>query len=291
MPSFTAAQIQAMCQLMQRCGQTAQQMAAHEFQVYEKGKHDYVTDVDRALDRQLTAGLTRLFPADCIISEENPDSWSAFATPSDRQWFVDPLDGTDDFIHGRSHYAVMAGLLVRHQPVAGWIYAPAVHQLYYGGAEIGLFQATGMASAEPLQPVEPAHPSANFCPILLGYRDQKRFGSAIAHLIPAAQFSSTGSFGLKVLQVICGQAGLYLYLNRRVKLWDTTAPVALAQAAGLVCCDLNGEPLRFMPDGIDAQSLAHQQPIIIGWRSYVTALLPCLQQAVLECCPLPERRF
>jgi 3'(2'), 5'-bisphosphate nucleotidase len=291
MPSFSAAQIQAICQLIQTCGQTAQHMAAQDFQVYEKGKHDYVTDVDQALDQQLTAGLASLFPADPIISEENPNSWSAFASSLARQWFVDPLDGTDDFIHGRPNYAVMAGLLTAHQPIAGWIYAPVSAQLYYGGSEIGLFQATGTAPVKPLQPVEPAHPSASFCPILLGYKDQQRFGQAIAHLIPAAQFASIGSFGLKVIQVICGQAGLYIYLNGRVKLWDTTAPLALATAAGLVCCDLNGEPLRFTSDVVDPYTLVHRQPIIVGWRSYVNALLPCLQQAVLECCPLSERRF
>jgi 3'(2'), 5'-bisphosphate nucleotidase len=114
----------------------------------------------------------------------------------------------------------------------------------------------------------------------MGYKDQRRYGQAINQLIPGAQFDSIGSFGLKVMRVICGQAGLYVYLNGRVKLWDTTGPLALAKIAGLVCCDLDGKPLEFKADALDSQTLAHRQPIVIGWANYVEALRSRLQQAV-----------
>lgn len=283
MHHFSDEQLRTMHHLIRACGQNAQRMATQQFQVYEKGHQDYVTDVDRTLDRQLTAGVAALFPTDLIISEENPDSWSAFSTNQEQLWLIDPLDGTDDFIQGRKHYAVMVGLLRTYQPVVGWVYAPEFDQLYYGGPNLGLFQLHGPSEPVVVQPVEPAPPSSDFCPILLGYKDQRRFGSTISRFIPAAQFSCVGSFGLKVLQVINGQAGLYIYLNQRVKLWDTTGPLAMAKTAGLICCDLNGEPLRFTPDVIDPITLAHQQSIIIGWPSYVETLLPRVRQAVMEC--------
>ncbi|MEB3337812.1 MAG: inositol monophosphatase family protein, partial [Leptolyngbyaceae bacterium] len=103
---------------------------------------------------------------------------------------------------------------------------------------------------------------------------QKNYGAAIAQVIPGVTFRSLGSFGLKVIEVMCGRAGLYLYFNGRVKLWDTTGPLALAHAAGLVCCDLAGEPIRFTPDALDLDTLAHKQSIVIGWPSYVEALRP-----------------
>lgn len=255
-------------------------MAAEPFQVYEKGIEDYVTTVDRALDQQLTAGFVDLFPKDCIITEENSQSWQRFSQQTDRFWFIDPLDGTEDFIHGKRHYAVMVGLLENYQPIVGWVYAPAFDQMYYGGAEWGLFQTEGDRAAVALIPQEPQPPNSQYCPILLGYKDQRRYGEFINKLIPAAQFDCIGSFGLKVLRVISGEAGLYVYLNGRVKLWDTTGPLAMAKAAGLVCCDLEGNPLKFTPDAIDAQTLTHQQPIVIGWASYVDALLPSLQKAI-----------
>jgi len=280
MPYLSTDQINAVCELLQCAGQTARQMATQEFQVYKKGRQDYVTDVDRLLDQQISAGLAALFPADPVITEENTESWQAFGEMAGRLWLIDPLDGTDDFIQGNDYYAIMAGLSIHHQPVLGWLYAPALRQLYYGGPSIGLYRADADAAPTPLQPIQPDAPSTNFCPILIGHKDRQRFGAALTRQIPAAQFCYVGSFGLKVMQVLLGQAGLYIYFNRRVKLWDTTGPLALAAAAGLVCCDLEGEPLRFTPDVINADTLAHQQAIIVGWPDYVEALLPLIQQAV-----------
>jgi 3'(2'), 5'-bisphosphate nucleotidase len=115
---------------------------------------------------------------------------------------------------------------------------------------------------------------------VIGEKDYRQFGAAIQQCVPAVQFRSLGSFGLKVMEVVSGRAGLYLYFNRRVKVWDTAGPLALAIAAGLVCCDLDGMPLRFTPDAIDHETLAHTQPILVGWPSYIETLRPLLQRAV-----------
>lgn len=278
--------------LVRECGQQAKQMSTQPLQVFEKSRHDYVTNVDRLLDQQLSQGIASLFPQDGIITEENACSRQSFQSDYSRFWFIDPIDGTSDFIHGKSHYAVMVGLLEANQPAAGWIYAPDPGQMYWGGLDLGLFQNTGRVLPDavaseheiaytPLILKEPTPPSQAFCPVLIGSADRRRYGEAIARLIPEAQFTSIGSFGLKVMEVVCGRAGLYVYLSGRVKLWDTVGPIALARAAGLVCCDLAGNPLRFTPDAIEPKTLTHHQSIIIGWASYVEALRSRLQKAVL----------
>lgn len=281
MSDFSEQQLDKIRWMLSRCGQTAQRMATERFQVYDKGVEDYVTDVDRMLDAELFAGFAGLFPVDGIISEENAQSRSVFQQAVSRVWFIDPLDGTDDFIQGKPHYSIMVGLLENHQPRAGWIYAPAFQQLYFGGLNWGLFQATGTQSVDPLVPIAPPLRSTR-CSMLIGTKDLRRFGAAIAQCLPQIEFSTLGSFGLKVMEVICGRAGLYVYFNRRVKLWDTTGPVALAQAAGLVCCDLEGNPLSFAPEAIDPDTLAHRQTILIGWPAYVEALRSPLQQIVSQ---------
>lgn len=279
MADFSIEQLEKISWLIKTCGQQALTLSQQPFDVFEKGTDDYVTSVDQLLDRQLATGLAALFPNDGIISEENARSRQDFQVEYLRQWLIDPLDGTDDFIQGKSHYAVMVGVLEHDRPTAGWVYAPVFDQLYFGGSQLGLFQATG-TSQTPLVPVEPAPPSADFCPLVIGDKDKKRYGEAIAQQIPGVTYHSIGSFGLKVMEVVCGRAGLYLYFNRRVKLWDTTAPLALAQAAGLICCDLEGNPLRFTADAVDLQTLAHQQLIIVGWASYVEELRSTLQRVV-----------
>ncbi len=267
-------------ELLHQCGQIISQMVADHFEVSQKAPGDYVTSVDAALDRYLSAAFAGLLPQDGVITEENPQSRQAYTAGYERLWCIDPLDGTENFIAGDPDYAVMIGLLNNYQPVAGWIYAPATDHLYWGGKGWGLFEQTKAVPMTELVRVKPPSLEAGACPILIGRRDAANFGTAILKHIPTANFYSVGSFGLKVLEVIQGKAGLYLYLNRRVKLWDTCAPLALAQAAGLVCCDLEGVPISFLPKFLDPDSLTHRQVILIGWHHYIEQLLPKLRAAI-----------
>ncbi|PZV09391.1 MAG: ammonium transporter [Leptolyngbya sp.] len=281
--------LSALHQLLIACGDYASQQPQHSFQVFEKGVDDYVTTVDQLLDQKLLAGMQAIFPEDGIITEENRatvqqfrqgDGQGVASTGQRTLWFVDPIDGTDDFIQGGDHYAVMVGQVVAGIPQAGWIYAPVARHLVWGGPGWGLFEQRDGGAPQCLKPKEPVFDPTQAWSLVIGDKDERRFGAAIAHRFPAVQFLSLGSFGLKVLAVTTGQAGLYIYLNGRVKLWDTTGPLALAEAAGLVCCDLAGQPIRFTEPDVAPQTLAHYQPIVVGWPSYVEALRSPLSELV-----------
>ncbi len=267
--------------LLVDCGSQARNLSSQGFEVFAKSAGDYVTTVDRLLDQQLGQGLANLFPDDGIVTEENSLSRQVFRDGAHRLWAVDPIDGTADFIEQRSHYAVMAGLLDRYHPVAGWVYAPALERFYCGGTDWGVFEASRFGqSLQPLVVCAPPPPEQQ-CVIMIGYRDRQRFGAAIAARMPNVQFSTIGSFGLKVMEVVQGRAGLYVYLSQKVKIWDTVAPLAIAQAAGLICCDLVGNAIAFDPSCIDSDSLTHRQPILVGWPDYIYRFRSRLQQAVL----------
>jgi 3'(2'), 5'-bisphosphate nucleotidase len=264
--------------VIRQCGLQIEHMVGQGFEVSEKGPEDYVTTIDAALDHQISTALASFFPVDGIISEENAASRQYFLQPYERHWCIDPLDGTEDLIMRRQHYAVMVGVLMQYRPIAGWIYAPNYDRMYFGGKDWGLFQTQAEGEPEMIPRVEPSLQKG--CRLLIGHRDLTRYGAAIAQQISGVEFYSLGSFGLKVLEVITGNAGLYLYLNQRVKIWDTAGPLALALEAGLTCCTLEGEPLQFSPQQVDAETLTHQQSIIIGWAEFVETLRPKLAKAV-----------
>lgn len=272
--------------LMTVCGDYARQQSYIGFQVFEKGLDDYVTTVDRALDEKLLAGFRALFPEDGIVTEENRATVRQLQTPHRRLWFIDPIDGTDDFIHGRANYAVMVGALLDGQPQAGWIYAPAHGKLYWGEPGQGLFWQGADGTPQTLTPVNPPLIAGQRWHLMIGDQDRRRFGADLMAQLPGVSFLSMGSFGLKVLQVITGQAGLYIYLNGRVKLWDTVGPLALARAAGLVCCDLEGNPLRFTEPHVDGETVAHRQPIMVGWPHYIETFRPTIHQVVAAAQPV-----
>ena len=254
-------------------------MAKEGLQVFQKGPGDFVTNVDQMLDLQLTAEFSTLFPDDGVITEENAPSRERFQENYSRLWCIDPLDGTDDFIHRQKDYAVMVGLLENESPIAGWIYAPESDMTYFGGKDLGLWQAIADLTPELIAIGEPK--SSDEQTVIIGIKDRQNFGDAIAHKVPEIKFGfSQGSFGLKVMNVILGHAGMYVYLNGRVKIWDTVGPLALAKTAGLVCCDLDGNPISYAPNAMDLETLAHQQSIVIGWASYIESLLPRMRTAI-----------
>ncbi len=280
MVSLSQSEISAINQLLVSAGNYALVQSRQSFQIFEKGVDDYVTTVDRALDHKLLTGFHQLFPEDGVITEENQATARQFSQTYRRLWFIDPIDGTDDFIGGGASYAVMVGQVANGVPQAGWIYAPVHQQLVWGGKGWGLFQQHGAEEPQSLVPQEPPLVDGQSWALVIGDKDERRFGAAIAARLPQVNFVSLGSFGLKVLAVITGQAGLYIYLNGRVKLWDTTGPLALAQAAGLICCDLAGNPITFTGEAIEADTLMHRQPILVGWPRYIEQFRPVIRQVV-----------
>jgi 3'(2'), 5'-bisphosphate nucleotidase len=267
----------AIAKIVRESGMKARQMAQQGFEVNQKGPGDFVTDVDRALDRMLAGEFGNLFPRDIIITEENPDSQILYRdNPLERLWCIDPIDGTHDFIQTQRNYAVMVGLLENGQARAGWIYDPAEDTLFFGGRGWGLFRQQG-DRVQDCFPQPPLHQHR----VCIGANDRKNYAQTLQQVIPEIDlWERPGSFGLKIMDVVLGKAGMLIYFNQRVKLWDTIAPIALAEQAGLACCDLTGQPIQFSPLVIDIQSLAHRQAIIIGWKHCIDLFLPRLAQVI-----------
>jgi fructose-1,6-bisphosphatase/inositol monophosphatase family enzyme len=96
-------------------------------EVLEKGRGDIVTRADHETERRLTRALKELVPGSDVVGEE-----AAHDDPSivDKiaqggvVWVVDPLDGTSNFARGSERFAVMVGLVVEGEAVAGWIHIP-----------------------------------------------------------------------------------------------------------------------------------------------------------------------
>src|SRR5450432_1162914 len=104
----------------------------------------YIQDLQYVIELARGAGLRKKFPGDGIIGEEN-DRGDAItfdvSNPNGRNWVIDPIDGTNNFIAGLGMFAVCIGLLDAGQPVIGVVYDVTRDQLYSaargGGAWLG----------------------------------------------------------------------------------------------------------------------------------------------------------
>lgn len=96
----------------------------------EKGRHDFVTVVDRTAEQMIADTLRSAVPDSQMIGEElTPD-----ATPeADVAWVVDPLDGTTNYLHGYPQYAVSIGCVVRGE-LCGGVILDVVRDIVYKAA-------------------------------------------------------------------------------------------------------------------------------------------------------------
>ncbi|MDB4213263.1 3'(2'),5'-bisphosphate nucleotidase CysQ [Octadecabacter sp.] len=103
-------------------------------EVWEKsGGQGPVTEADLHVNRQLEADLQAARPDYGWLSEETEDGSARLKT--DRQFIIDPIDGTRAFIEGSKDWAHSIAITENGLPIAGVIYLP-MHDLMYT-AEIG----------------------------------------------------------------------------------------------------------------------------------------------------------
>ncbi|MCK9895461.1 3'(2'),5'-bisphosphate nucleotidase CysQ [Frankia sp. AgB32] len=173
----------------------------------------------------LARALDRHRPADVVLSEEGVDDPARL--PAERVWIVDPLDGTREFAEpGRTDWAVHVALWQSGELVTGAVALPA------------LGVTLSSAGAPPARPPRTGPPR-----IVASRTRAPRIVGEVAEAI-GATIVPMGSAGAKAAAVIRGQAEVYLHAGGQYE-WDSAAPVAVAQAAGLHTSRLDGSPLRY----------------------------------------------
>jgi 3'(2'), 5'-bisphosphate nucleotidase len=178
---------------------------------------------DQAANAFLMASLRKLRPDDQILSEESPDDVARLS--ASRVWIVDPLDGTREYAGQRSDWAVHVALTVDGVPAAGAVAQP--------GAGRTFDTATVKAA-----------PRTDRRPIMLVSRTRPPPGSDALAAALGAEIQEMGSAGAKAAAVIAGEADLYFHSGGQHE-WDNCAPVAIALAAGLVACRIDGSAIRY----------------------------------------------
>jgi 3'(2'), 5'-bisphosphate nucleotidase len=178
---------------------------------------------------------------------------------ADRTWVIDPIDGTEGFIHGRA-YSVGVGTLVEGEPVDGVIGAP-VSPLDEAGT---LFYTDGgKAWAESLEPVEGAEPRALHVSdrvdpkslravesYVMGRREREIADRVYAEAGLDARRIKRYDGMVKYALVAAGAADVYVRGPRDIrkhphKIWDHVAGTALVRAAGGQVTALDGRAVDF----------------------------------------------
>tara|TARA_B100001750_G_C15516080_1_gene607305 strand:- start:1029 stop:1820 length:792 start_codon:yes stop_codon:yes gene_type:complete len=91
-----------------------------------KGRTDLVTDIDLRSEQKIKSIIRVQFPDHGIIAEES----GMELVESDYCWFIDPLDGTTNFVHGYPSFGISIGLFYQNKPQVGVVIEMPAMNLY-----------------------------------------------------------------------------------------------------------------------------------------------------------------
>lgn len=205
-----------------------------------KGQTDPVTEADRRANALIVARLHEAFPDDGIIAEESENAPSSLNRK--RIWYVDPLDGTKEFVAKNGEFSVMIGLAVDGRAQLGVVLQPSEDLLYAGIVGQGAWMEQ-RGERRALAVSEHADPSA--LAVIVSRSHRPRATDALMKRLGIKRESVSGSVGLKVGQIAQRNADLYVHMSDKSSAWDTCAPEALLIAAGGRFTDLAGDAIVY----------------------------------------------
>lgn len=195
--------------------------------VWEKSKGNPVCDTDLAVDALLKKRLGALAPNVGWLSEEtadNPDRLSM-----SRQWLVDPIDGTRDYIRGRSGWCVSVALAEGSEIVFAAMYAPVTKQLWVAHKGEGTTCNGKRLYASRREEFSGARVPTDALPKV--DRDLE-----MVH--------KPNSIAMRMTMVACDRADLVATLRWGHE-WDIAAAHLIAEEAGAVVTDATGGTIYY----------------------------------------------
>jgi 3'(2'), 5'-bisphosphate nucleotidase len=204
-----------------------------------KGPNDPVTRADKEANALLLDLLGRSLPGVAIVAEESdPSTWQDLGKHREAL-FVDPVDGTREFIAKNGEFCVMIGFAEEGRATVGIVVEAARGRTYGGIVGAGAFTVEADGARRPLL-VSASSDIARARVAVSRFHRSKTVDAKLARL-GAKELVPVGSAGLKGVRV--AEAALEIYAHPsggQVKLWDACAPDAIVEAAGGRTCDATG---------------------------------------------------
>jgi 3'(2'), 5'-bisphosphate nucleotidase len=240
---MTRTDLDRLAQIARDAGQGILRTYQSDFRVDYKSPGDPVTDADREANALICGRLAAEFPDAAIVAEESASEHYADYREYSRVFFVDPLDGTREYVARNGQFVVMIGLLIDDLASFGVVYAPTTGTLWCGARGLGSFRVEADGSERPIQVSGVVEPAGARITVTRSRRSDHLNG--VLSRVGAREVVPMGSAGLKGALVAEGSVDAYLAAGIAGKHWDACAMDALVSAAGGSVSDLDGKPLDY----------------------------------------------
>jgi myo-inositol-1(or 4)-monophosphatase len=199
-----------------------------------KGVNDFVSYVDKKAEELIVGQLLPLIDDVGFLTEEKTVGQS-----SDRKytWIIDPLDGTTNYIHGLSPYAVSIGLTENNSPVLGVVYIASNDQCFYAWKDSRAFM-----NGEEIKPSSAASIKDSLVITGFPYKLRQK-ADCYMSLMKYLTFNShgvrrLGSAAADLTYIAAGWADVFYQTD--LNPWDVAAGAFIAKQAGARVCDFTG---------------------------------------------------
>ncbi len=231
----------AVCDVARKAGQFIRQ-ERESFKaesVERKHAHDYVSYVDKQSEQLIVESLRQLLPEAGFVTEEGQASY----TDEEYCWFVDPLDGTTNFLHRYAPFAVSIGLLKGRDIQLGVVYEICADECFYAWQGGGAWLQQSDRQPQPLHVSTQQFADALVC-LQLPY-DSDAYNPIIRQLLMrlygrVASVRMLGSAAIALCYVAAGR--LDAYAEKYIGRWDYMAGALLVQEAGGIVTTYGGSP-------------------------------------------------
>jgi fructose-1,6-bisphosphatase/inositol monophosphatase family enzyme len=211
-------------ELVREAGTMASQMLRQGLEVrYKTSLSDVVSAADHAGEEMISARLAESRPDDALVGEEG-----ARKAGEGRTWYVDPVDGTYNFLSGIPYWCSAVGLVDQEGPLLGAVYYPDVDQLWLGGREIATTLNGGRVPSLLSQGLSEISIATYYHPRHLP--DRQRLIAWQSVVASAATLRILGSASIDLAGVASGRLGVFLQVN--LNGWDWYPGAALVIGAG-----------------------------------------------------------
>ena len=201
------------------------------FDLEFKNDESPVTNADRNAEMLMREAIKSRFPDHGIIGEE----FGREREHADVVWVLDPIDGTQSFIHGVPFYTTLIGILIGGQPEVGVIYAPALKEM--------MSAATGYGCKLNREPVSvrkcDSMSKATFLTTDMEHVYKHGFTAQFEKLLSETRVHRTWGDAYGHMMVASGRADIMF--DPILNLWDAAALLPIVKEAGGSYFDIQGE--------------------------------------------------
>jgi histidinol-phosphatase len=213
---------------------------AQDLHVSAKPDLTPVTDADTAVEKALRATLSRARPRDAVLGEEFGAAAPAAGAGS-RQWVIDPIDATMNYVRGVPIWATLIALMDNDEPVVGLVSAPALGRRWWGGVSHGAYAGRHAAAATPIRVSGVSRlADASFCYSSLTSWEEIGKLDAMLELMRGSWRSR--AYGDFYGYMLLAEGAVDVMVEPELSLWDIAALVPIVKEAGGEFTDLAGQP-------------------------------------------------